>query len=208
VKLLRVLESRKFYRLGELNEREFRGKIIAATNRDLDTEIREGRFRRDFYYRLCGDLISTPSLREQLDDQPDDLHNLAYFLAHRLDPEKAESLAGQVVDLVEKELGPDHQWPGNMRELTQYVRNIMIHKRFVPLSVSNDPTTRDGETGINYEPGPEQPMNLTAKELLSWYCTLVYSVTGSFEAAARWLEIDPRTVRKNVDLALLEKRGG
>ncbi|HET8577681.1 MAG TPA: sigma-54 factor interaction domain-containing protein, partial [Methylomirabilota bacterium] len=59
VKLLRVLQSRTFQRLGDTRDRTFRGKIIAATNRDLKREILTGRFREDFYYRLCSDLIST-----------------------------------------------------------------------------------------------------------------------------------------------------
>ncbi|MCK5802562.1 MAG: sigma-54 factor interaction domain-containing protein, partial [Lentisphaeria bacterium] len=66
VKLLRVLETRSFQRLGELEERRFTGKLIAATNRDLACEIAEGRFRQDLYYRLCSDIIRTPSLSEQL----------------------------------------------------------------------------------------------------------------------------------------------
>ena len=75
VKLLRVLQSRRFQRLGETTDREFHGKIIAATNRDLAAAMREGQFREDFYYRLCADVIHTPSLREQLVDAPDDVGN-------------------------------------------------------------------------------------------------------------------------------------
>jgi transcriptional regulator with GAF, ATPase, and Fis domain len=55
VKLLRVLQSRAFQPLGGTDTRRFEGKIIAATNRDLPVEIRAGRFREDFYYRLCSD---------------------------------------------------------------------------------------------------------------------------------------------------------
>ena len=56
VKLLRVLQDRKYSRVGETRRvpREFKGKVIAATNRDLTDEMRAGRFRPDFYYRLCG----------------------------------------------------------------------------------------------------------------------------------------------------------
>ena len=66
VKLLRVLHSRQFQRLGDTKSRPFRGKIMAATNRDLPEQIAAGRFRRDFYYRICSDLIETPTLAEQL----------------------------------------------------------------------------------------------------------------------------------------------
>ena len=57
VKLLRVIETRTFSAVGDTAPREFHGKLIAATNRDLPTEIRAGRFREDLYYRLCADLI-------------------------------------------------------------------------------------------------------------------------------------------------------
>lgn len=73
VKLLRVLQSRQFQRLGDTAPLIFGGKIIAATNRDLAAEIRTGRFREDFYYRLCSDQITTPSLREQMDASADEL---------------------------------------------------------------------------------------------------------------------------------------
>src|SRR5437879_1939822 len=72
VKLLRVLQSRTFERLGETTPRQFRGKIIAATNRDLAAEIQAGRFRAAFYYRLCADIVATPPLAEQLRDAPDE----------------------------------------------------------------------------------------------------------------------------------------
>ena len=61
VKLLRVLQTRTFQRIGETDERRFEGKIIAATNRNLDEELEGGDFRADFYYRLCADRVTTPT---------------------------------------------------------------------------------------------------------------------------------------------------
>lgn len=72
VKLLRVIQERTFHRLGETRARRFEGKLIAATNRDLPAEIAAGRFREDLYYRLCADVIVTPSLEEQLREAPGD----------------------------------------------------------------------------------------------------------------------------------------
>ena len=84
VKLLRVLQTREFQRIGETTPRRFAGKVIAATNRDLAQEIAAGRFREDFYYRICADLIATPTLREQLADAPEDLRNLLRIVAGRV----------------------------------------------------------------------------------------------------------------------------
>ena len=66
VKLLRVLQTRTFQRLGDTADRPFSGKLIAATNCDLRQALAAGRFREDFYYRLCADLLVTPSLAERL----------------------------------------------------------------------------------------------------------------------------------------------
>ena len=76
MKLLRVIETRRFSAVGDTALREFHGKLIAATNRDLPAEIRAGQFREDLYYRLCADLIQTPSLAEQIRDSPQVLREL------------------------------------------------------------------------------------------------------------------------------------
>ncbi len=96
VKLLRALQQRTFQQLGETEEQRFAGKIIAATNRNLAEEMRKNRFRDDLYFRLCGDMIITPSLREQLDESPDDLQNLILFIVKGIEgiPEnEAQALA-------------------------------------------------------------------------------------------------------------------
>src|SRR5262249_2233744 len=72
VKLLRVLQTRTFQRLGDTRDRRFHGKIIAATNRELATEMAAGRFRKDLYYRLCSDIVVTPALQEHLRPPPGD----------------------------------------------------------------------------------------------------------------------------------------
>jgi hypothetical protein len=84
VKLLRVLQSRTFSRLGDTAVRHFRGKIIAATNRDLTQEIKGARFRQDFYYRLCSDVIEAPSLQARIRDNPHELTHLVDHLARRI----------------------------------------------------------------------------------------------------------------------------
>jgi transcriptional regulator with AAA-type ATPase domain len=191
VKLLRTLESRTFERLGESVSRSFRGKVIAATNRDLASAMEDGSFREDFYYRLCGDLIRTPSLREQLADDPAEIRNLIRFLALRLTSDEAESeaLTCEVADWIEKHLPPDYPWPGNVRELDQCVRNILIRKTYQPQE------RRSSRTG-------EEQVNLTAQELLERYAARVYARAGSLDAAAKILQLDRRTVKKYVQTCL------
>lgn len=206
VKLLRVLQNRQYQRLGETKMREFQGKIIAATNRDLRQEIKAGSFREDLYYRLCSDVIETPSLVSQVQDNPDVLANLVAHIAGWIAPEEHKSLTGEVVTWLLKNLPPNYHWPGNIRELEQCVRNIMIHGQY-------DPSTSDSPASAGDVPGAAmstaahtlvdqiQSLSLTADELLCGYCKMAYQQTRSFEKAAKLLQLDRRTVRAKVDLA-------
>jgi DNA-binding NtrC family response regulator len=194
VKLLRVLQERTFQRLGETVPRRFDGKIIAATNRDLAAEIAAGRFRADFYYRLCADVIRTPSLAEQLRDAPGELSSLVLFLVRRVVGEQdSGELAAEVELWIRTHLGPDYEWPGNVRELEQCVRNVMVRGEYRPL-----PSPRSaGAPGGSLEASVSDA-RLTADELLDAYCALVHARTGSFVEAARRLGLDRRTVRARV----------
>lgn len=189
VKLLRVLQTRVFHRLGESRSRTFRGKIIAATNRDLVAEMEAGRFRRDFYYRLCADVIVTPSLREQLADTPDELPRLVGFVARRLVGDaEADGLAEEVLTVVRGRLGADYAWPGNFRELEQCVRNVMVRRRYEPVRLPEQaPAACLAE---QLEEGA-----LTAEQVLRRYCALVFAKAGTIEETARRLNLDRRTVK-------------
>ena len=193
VKLLRVLQTRVFQRIGDPTQRSFEGKVIAATNRDLAKEMQAGRFRQDLYYRLCSDLIVTPSLREQIEGFPEQLHNLLLFITRRVaGPDEAESLAAEVADWIREHLDPDYAWPGNVRELEQCVRNIMIRRAYKPFPAQ---TSKPREAFLD----AVQAGRLTADDLLRHYCTLVYAETGSYLETSRRLNLDRRTVKDRVD---------
>ena len=199
VKLLRVLQTREFSRIGETVPRAFEGKLIAATNRDLVAEMRTGRFREDLYYRLCSDLIVTPSLGEQLRDAPAELRNLVLFVSERVvGPDGAAELADEVLACVERDLGSDYPWPGNVRELEQCVRNVLVRKEYRPPAVPGRGPT--GDLAAELGEG-----SLTAEELLRRYCTIVYARTGSYQETARRLKLDRRTVKRYVDPELLAR---
>jgi len=203
VKLLRVLQSRQFQRIGDSQTRMFRGKIIAATNRDLAEEIRAGRFRTDFYYRLCADVIRTPSLAEQLQDTPDDLSRLVRFLAERVvGEEAADDLAAVAMDVIDQRIGPTYRWPGNVRELEQCVRNVMIRRDYRPAAIDGDGGRGDVAAQIARQMREGQ---LSADELLSQYCTLVYSRTRNYQETARRVGLDRRTVKARIDASLLSR---
>ncbi len=195
VKLLRVLEDRTFSRVGDTAERHFLGKIIAATNRDLAEEMREGRFRTDLYYRMCSDIVTTPSLADRIGDSDEERRHLLGYLARRLvDEEDAESLAREVGSWIDKNLGRDYAWPGNVRELEQCVRNIVIRSEYRP-AVAPRPERADPARALADRIHRGE---LSADDLLREYCTLVYARTGTFEKAAQVLKLDRRTVRAKI----------
>lgn len=193
VKLLRVLESRVFQRIGDTQPREFRGKVIAATNRDMAEQMRSGRFRSDLYYRLCSDIIVAPTLHERITDSPEELGRLVLFLARRIAGEaEAPRIAREVEDWIVTNLGLDYPWPGNVRELEQCVRNVIIRQSYTPPTA---PPRNAAESFLQAMAEGE----LTAEQLLRRYCTMVYARTGSLQETARRLGIDRRTVKSKLD---------
>jgi hypothetical protein len=197
VKLLRVLHSRQFQRLGDTASRPFRGKIIAATNRDLPEEIAAGRFRRDFYYRICSDIIRTPTLHEQLREAPGDLRGMIHFIARRISLDEADALTAEVENWIGEHLGKDYAWPGNFRELEQCVRNVLLRNEYRPLAVPA-PDAPSQHLAARIEAG-----SLTADELLCRYCSLVYAKNRNLRQTARIVGLDRRTVRVKIDPELL-----
>ncbi|MBA4424071.1 MAG: sigma-54-dependent Fis family transcriptional regulator, partial [Syntrophus sp. (in: bacteria)] len=119
-KLLRVLQERTFERLGGRREIRADVRIVAATNRDLTSEIREKRFREDLFYRLNVFPIHLPPLRERRDGLP----ILTEYLVVR-----AAQQIGRAVSLVEPEVHAafaDYDWPGNIRELQNVIERAVI----------------------------------------------------------------------------------
>lgn len=198
VKLLRVLQNRQYQRLGESKMRVFSGKLIAATNRDLRKEIDSGAFREDLYYRLCADVIETPSLAEQLSDNSAALDSLILYICKRIAPEEHENIAEDVRNWIRDAMPQGYSWPGNIRELEQCVRNIMIHGEY---KIAGGQRSRQGADSIESElVGKLTNLELTADELVQLYCRIAYRKTKSFEKSAKLLQLDRRTVRAKVDM--------
>jgi transcriptional regulator with AAA-type ATPase domain len=194
VKLLRVIETRRFSPVGDTAVREFHGKLIAATNRDLPLEIQAGRFREDLYYRLCADQIQTPSLADQIQDTPGALRELLYYMLSRTVGDEAERCLPEVEMWIAKNLPRGYTWPGNYRELEQCVRNVIIRQTYRPLERAS---AKDDEWVRKFRAG-----EFTADELLARYAAEVYRLTGSYEEAARRMRIDRRTVKAKVEAFL------
>jgi two-component system, NtrC family, response regulator AtoC len=118
--LLRVLEERRFYRVGGNEAIEVDARIIAATNRDLKKAVAEGHFREDLFYRLNVIPITLPPLRERKEDVP----LLVQHFIERLDAEtgrKVDGLSTEALDAL-----VEHDWPGNVRELRNVLERALV----------------------------------------------------------------------------------
>jgi len=199
VKLLRVLQSRTFQRIGETEERRFEGKIVAATNRDLEQEIAKGTFREDLYYRLCANVIQMPTLRAQIAADDGAFEQLVGVISIRVagDEAEGEGLSREVIDFVRSGMPDDYAWPGNVRELEQCVRSVLVQGSYAP------PRRAEGKVGASGIAPALMAGEASADALLRDYATRVYARLGSYEAASRVLGLDRRTVKAKIDPELL-----
>jgi two-component system, NtrC family, response regulator PilR len=123
VKLLRVLQERTYRRVGDSDERPANIRVIAATNRDLEKDVAEQRFREDLFYRLNVIPVHLPPLRERSDDVP---LIAAHFLS-RFTREMGKPLAGFAPEALA--LLQAYRWPGNVRELENVVeRSVALEQ--------------------------------------------------------------------------------
>jgi transcriptional regulator with GAF, ATPase, and Fis domain len=142
-KLLRVLQSGEFERLGGTRTLRADVRILAATNRDLEQAVRDGKFRRDLYYRLAVFPIRLPPLRERTDDIP--------LLVWKFVKEFAAAM-GKTIDSIPRhtlERLKSYAWPGNIRELRNVIERSLIVSRSTTLEIDL-PSTSVGppETGM------------------------------------------------------------
>src|SRR6202158_3948744 len=130
-KLLRVLEDQVIRRVGGVRDIQVEVRVIAASNRDLEREVREGRFRQDLYYRLAIIAIYLPSLRERKEDI---VPLVEFFLAH-YNRKFRKSVQGLSEDT--RRLLLNYDWPGNVRELKNTIERGMV--------LEDEPFLRPGE---------------------------------------------------------------
>jgi len=191
IKLLQVLQERTFSPVGSHEKRRFHGRVIAATNRPLEELRRKGEFRDDFYYRLCSDIITVPPLRQRILEEPGELELLVGSILRRMIGEAAVPYARLVREAIVRDLGSSYPWSGNVRELEQAVRRIVITRHY-----RGDAPACAGELeelGAAMEAGA-----MDAETLLSTYCTLLYRRCGTYEEVARRTKLDRRTVKKYI----------
>ena len=138
-KVLRVIQEMKFQRIGGENTLEVDVRLIVATNKDIQEEVRAGRFREDLFFRLNVIPVTVPPLRERPEDVP---LLIAHFLK-QYNPEGTDRrFSDDAMELLRR-----HSWPGNVRELKNFVERISI--------MSNEEVITEEEVGDHLDEGPK-----------------------------------------------------
>src|SRR5262245_1745528 len=184
VKLLRFLQDRQFERVGETRTRKADVRVVAATNRDLETDVRAGRFREDLLFRLNVVEVRVPSLR----DRPEDIVTFARrFLAFfaRAVGRPVPSLSPAAERVIRA-----YPWPGNVRELRNAIERAMI---LWPSAVI-EPAAFPERIAGSRDRGPEVGGRFTLEDLERAHITAVIAGTKTMEEAAAILGIDDSTL--------------
>ena len=194
IKLLKVLEERNFTPVGSHKKSYFSGRIVAATNKSINT-LREGDvFRQDFYYRLCSNVITVPTLRDQIREEPATLENLLKHTIRRIIGQPSLQLEGIVLDVIGKEIAPNYHWPGNVRELEQAVRCVLLNRDYCS-EIEGWCAVQTDQLASNL-----QNVEISVQELLSNYCSILYRKYKTYGDVAKITELDPRTVKKYIQI--------
>jgi formate hydrogenlyase transcriptional activator len=205
VKLLRVLQEREIEPVGSNQPKKVDVRVIAATNRDLEQEVAEGRFRSDLYYRLNVFPIVMPSLRARSGDVP----LLAHYFADRFAREFGKAVQGISPETMRRLV--DYDWPGNVRELQNLVERAVVLAQSPVLDFGADlPTAKDaateaGRTAVEATPAPDVSPAPTSQSLESVQRRHILDVLAATrwviegpEGAASRLGLSPSTLRSRM----------
>jgi transcriptional regulator of acetoin/glycerol metabolism len=184
-----VLQERSYTPVGGREPRRFEGRIVAATHRSLAALREEGRIRDDFFFRLSTQTIALPSLRTRLAESPGELGLMVANLCARVVGATDPALAEEVCAAITRDLGPDYAFPGNVRELEQCVRRVLLTGRCAGERTRG---TKDGTLTL-------ADLTWSAEHLLGRYCEALYQRHQSYVEVARITGLDRRTVKKHID---------
>lgn len=192
-KLLRVLESGEFLKVGDSKPTQVNVRIIAATNRDLQKEIDNGSFREDLYYRINIFNIILPSLRERISD----IEDLATFFLKKYTQKvgkKITSISNEYLNVLKK-----HFWKGNIRELRNIIERSVILEDSQELSISSLPfDMQQISTAQSTTDKTLSAFSMASAEKLHIQKILNYT-QGNKAEAARLLEIGIATLYRKIE---------
>jgi transcriptional regulator with GAF, ATPase, and Fis domain len=194
-KLLRVLEDGRFERLGSTKTIHVNVRIIAATNKDLEHEVQEGRFRKDLFYRLNVFPIIVPPLRERAEDIP----RLVWALVRQLEQKikkRIDAFSRKSMDALLR-----YPWPGNVRELRNVIEHAMITCKSGTLSINlPDMAVSSGKPDVRALEDMERGHILNVLEKTGW------RISGS-DGAAEILGLKRTTLQSRIKKLEIKRPG-
>ena len=194
VKLLRVLQEGEFERVGGTQTKKVDVRIIAATNRNLEKAMDDGKFRSDLYYRLNVFPIHVPSLRERVED-------IEHLVNHFVD--KFSRKAGKSIKSISKEALEkikNYNWPGNIRELENIIERAVILSRGDSITLKDLPDIDNRNNQTNFDSHDKSIKTLEDLErthILEILEECKWIVDGN-RGAAKILNINPSTLRSRM----------
>jgi transcriptional regulator with GAF, ATPase, and Fis domain len=200
-KLLRVLEQRELRRVGGAKTIKVDLRVIAATRKDLRSEVEKGKFREDLYFRLNVVPITAPPLRERREDIPLLIDHMLARLAHSANDTAVLGDATRAALMA-------HDWPGNVRELRNVIERALALGADPGMLVAPLDTSQKGvqlSTAVEFDPGvsfretKERWTELFERRYLTW---LLRRAEGNISKAARDADMDRKYLHK-----LLRKYG-
>ena len=197
-KFLRVLEGHPFERVGGSEQIKVDVRVIAATNRDLEKDVAEGKFRRDLYFRLHVLEIFVPGLRKR----PEDIPELAEFFLRRFAHETGSKLKGFTPRAMEEMLR--YRWPGNVREMKNVIERAVVlavgeYVDHEDLVLSSLKTAGDTESGSMVMSGTREFEPTSLAEMESEHIRRTLDATGwNKSRAASILGIERSTLDRKI----------
>ncbi len=192
VKLLNVIQDRIFSPVGSHELLRFSGRVISATNRNINQLRQKGGFRDDLYYRLCSDVIYIPGLKQRLQECPEELECLVFSLLQQVIKKPEADQVNMLTQQIHRCVPPDYAWPGNIRELEQCIRRLCLTGQYLI-----DTHLPDSNNEIFFKLD-ESASEISAQNLLQQYCCFLYEKYQNYEAVARIVKLDRRTVKKYI----------
>lgn len=201
-KLLRVLETQTFRRIGGTADIQIDVRVVAASNRDLQDMVREGSFREDLYYRLKVMVIALPPLRERKED----IIPLASLFIERNNHEFNKSLVGLSPEA--EELLRLYQWPGNVRELKNVIERAVIlcqdnvlKPEHLPMELRNEKGHSSAFAGSHLSPAANVNASMSLEQMEKIHIQNVLAQNkGNKSRTARALNISRSTLREKMRL--------
>ena len=202
IKLLRVLEEREITRVGDNKPIKVNVRVLAATNKDLETEVDEGRFRSDLYYRLK---VVTVHM-DPLSKRRDDILPLADFFRKQANKKNAKEVKGFSQELRRWMLG--YNWKGNVRQLKNVVESLVVMDLDNSLDMDDlspdlldTSTTSAGETGNSAMPGDNSELiGKSLKEIEKWVIEHTLKLANNNrEETSRILGISERNLYRKLN---------